>query len=177
MRRLKILFFSLLCLLQITGIKISAQPGPPVTVTGHIYAEIIPIFSASETAQLNFGRFSPGPQGGKIILTPQSTISVLGSVFKGTGSYNAASFYLSGDADAAYSITLPEAPVVLRHISSAKTMTVEDWNSVPAPGTGTGMLRDGSQVVSVGATLNIGTINDNPVGIYTGSYSITFDFN
>jgi hypothetical protein len=132
MRRLKILFFSLLCLLQITGIKVSAQSGPPVSATGHIYAEIIPVFSASETAQLNFGRFSPGPQGGKIILTPQSTISVLGSVFKGTGSYNAASFYLSGDADAAYSITLPEAPVVLS-ISPVKTMTVEDWKSVPAP--------------------------------------------
>jgi hypothetical protein len=177
MGRLKILLFNLLCLLQITGIMVSAQITPPVSATGHVIAEIIPVFSASETAQLNFGRFSPGPQGGKIILTPQNTISVLGSVFKGTGSFNAASFYLSGDADAAYSITLPDTPVLLTHTLDARTMTVEDWNSIPAPGTGTGMLRDGAQVVNVGATLNVGTIDDNPVGIYTGTYTITFDFN
>ena len=67
--------------------------------------------------------------------------------------------------------------MVLKHINSARTMTVEEWNSVPAPGTGTGILQDGFQVVSVGATLNVGTLYDNPVGIYTGTYTITFDFN
>ena len=67
--------------------------------------------------------------------------------------------------------------VILKHQKSARTMTVEDWNSVPAPGNATGMLQDGFQVVSVGATLNVGTLNDNPVGVYTGTYTITFDFN
>jgi hypothetical protein len=173
--RLKILLFSLICLLMVTWT--NAQVTPPVSAEGHVIAEIIPVFSASETSQLNFGRFSPGPMGGKIIITPQSTVSVLGTVFKGTGSYNAASFYLYGDAEAAYSITLPPAPVILTHISGVKTMTVDEWESVPAPGVGTGMLRDGAQIVNVGATLNVGTINDNPVGIYTGTYTITFDFN
>jgi Domain of unknown function (DUF4402) len=177
MGRLKIQLFSLLCLLLLTCTGVRAQTTQPNTATGHIIAEIIPIFSASETSQLNFGRFSPGPQGGKLILTPQSTIAVLGSVYKGTGSYNAASFYISGDADASYSISLPDTPVVLTHTTAAKTMTIEDWNSVPAPGTGTGMLQDGFQVVFVGATLNVGTLHDNPVGVYTGTYTITFDFN
>jgi len=177
MRRLKILFFSLFCLLQITGIKICAQTEPPVSATGHIYAEIIPVFSASETAQLNFGKFSPGPQGGLIILTPQSTISVMGSVFKGIGSHNAASFYVSGDADAAYSISLPASPVILTHTSAQKTMLIQDWVSVPEQGIGTGTLQEGFQIVSVGATLKVGTLYDNPVGIYTGTYTVTFDFN
>jgi hypothetical protein len=99
-----------------------------------------------------------------------------GSIYKGPGSHNAASFYVSGDADAAYSITLPSGPVVLTHISNAKTMVVEDWISVPAAGTGTGMLQGGFQVVNVGATLKVGTLYDNPVGIYVGSYNISFDF-
>jgi len=175
--RLKILFFSLICVLHLSCFNVNAQVTPPVSATGHIMAEIIPVFSARETAQLNFGRFSPGPAGGKIILTPQNTISVLGSIYKGTGSHNAASFYLTGDVDATYSITLPSAPVILTHTSSEKTMIIEDWNSFPPPGTGTGMLRDGFQVVNVGATLKIGNLNDNPVGIYTGVYAITFDFN
>ncbi len=177
MRWLKILFFSLLFLFQITCKNALAQPVSSASATGHIFAEIIPVFAASETAQLNFGRFSPGPQGGKIILTPQNTISVTGSIFSGSGVHNAASFYVSGDNDATYSISLPEVPVILRHQNSARTMTVEEWNSVPTPGTATGMLQDGYQVVSVGATLNVGTLNDNPVGVYTGTYTITFDFN
>jgi hypothetical protein len=84
---------------------------------------------------------------------------------------------VSGDVDASYSITLPPAPVILTHTSSAKTMEIKDWVSVPSPGIGTGKLQNGFQVVYVGATLKIGTLNDNPVGIYTGTYSISFDFN
>jgi hypothetical protein len=177
MRGLKILFFSLLLLSQIAGRNAGAQSVSTASATGHIFAEVIPVFAASETAQLNFGRFSPGPQGGKIILTPQNTLSVTGSVFSGTGTHNAGAFYVSGESDATYSISLPDSPVVLMHTTSAKTMTVEDWNSVPVTGTGTGRLQDGFQVVYVGATLNVGTFHDNPVGIYTGTYTITFDFN
>jgi hypothetical protein len=56
-------------------------------------------------------------------------------------------------------------------------MRVENWLSIPAPGIGTGQLQNGFQVVNVGATLKVGTLQDNPVGIYKGSYTVTFDFN
>jgi hypothetical protein len=175
--RLRILFFSLLYLLILSEEECYSQIQTQASATGHVFAEIIPMFSANETAQLNFGRFAPGIQGGEIILSPQSTISVLGGVYKGPGSYNAASFYVTGDIDASYSITLPSEPIVLTHISNAKTMQVKDWVSIPSPGIGAGKLQSGFQVISVGATLKVGTLNDNPVGIYTGSYIITFDFN
>jgi hypothetical protein len=170
------IFLSLVFLFT-TLIKIEAQAGSQATTTGHVIAEVIPVFSASETSQMNFGRFSPGPQGGEIILTPQNTISVLGSVYIGQGMHNAASFYVSGDVDAVFSVTLPSSPVVLNHILSAKSMVVEDWISIPAEGTGTGRLQNGSQTVYIGATLKVGTLNDNPIGIYTGTYNVTFDFN
>jgi hypothetical protein len=159
------------------SIGIKAQVIPSASATGHVIAEVISAYSASETSQLNFGRFSPGPQGGEIIVTPESTISVLGSVFPGSGLHNAASFYVSGDVDATFSITLPASPVVLTHTSKSRTMVVKDWVSVPSPGIGTGILQSGFQVVYVGATLKVGTIIDNPVGVYTGTYNITFDFN
>jgi hypothetical protein len=177
MSRLNKILCSLAFLLFATIFKVMAQPTLPVSATGHVVAEVISVFSASETSQMNFGKFAPGPQGGQIILSPESTISVLGSVFKGTGTHNAASFSVSGDPDAAYSITLPSGPVVLNHITSAKTMILEDWTSVPSPGLGVGKLQYGFQVVYVGATLKVGTLYDNPMGIYTGSYTITFDFN
>jgi len=178
MKSLFNLTFSLICLLLfIAGGEAYSQASPPTSATGHVFAEIVPIFTASETTQMNFGKFSPGPQGGEIILTPESTISIIGSVFKGTGSHNAASFYVSGDVDATYTITLPTSPVILTHISNAKTMKIEDWMSIPSTGTGAGKLHDGFQQVFVGATLKVGTLNDNPVGIYTGTYTIRFDFN
>ncbi len=175
MKRLKIIIFSLICLMRST-VFVVGQVTPPTSATGHVIAEIMPVYIARETSELNFGRFSPGPQGGSIILTPQSTESILGSIYKGAASHNAASFYVSGDVDAAYSITLPAGPVVLTNTSNAKTMLVEDWVSVPVAGINTGKLQNGFQVVYVGATLKVGTLHDNPVGVYTGSYLITFGF-
>ncbi len=151
--------------------------GFTATATGQIAAEVVAEFTASETSQLNFGKFSPGPQGGEIILTPSGTISALGSVFIGSGIHNPASFYLTGDIDAAFSITLPPGPVAIKQESGSKTMLVDNWNSIPAPGIGTGILQNGSQTVYVGATLKVGTLNDNPVGRYSGSFEITFVFN
>jgi hypothetical protein len=176
MKRLLRVFFSLVFLLAFAETAVFCQVAS-VSATGHITAEIIPVFSATETAQLNFGRFSPGPQGGMIILTPESSISVIGSVYAGSGLHNAASFYVSGDSDASFTITLPSGPVVLKHASSAKTMSIENWMSTPGNGAGAGILQDGSQIVYIGATLKVGTLQDNPVGVYAGTYTVTFDFN
>ncbi|HNY51954.1 MAG TPA: DUF4402 domain-containing protein [Bacteroidales bacterium] len=154
-----------------------AQGTLPIGATGHVYAEIIPVFSANEITRMNFGRFSPGPQGGRIVLSPQGTVSVQGSIVIGVGSHNAASFAVTGDEDASYSISLPTDPVLLRHTSSEKSMLIEEWNSWPLPGPGNGRLQNGIQMVNVGATLKVGTIHDNPAGVYTGTYIITFDFN
>jgi hypothetical protein len=170
------IIFSLL-LYSFAALELNAQTGQEVTVTGHITAEVIPVFSASETSQLNFGKFSPGHQGGELILTPQSTISTLGSVYSGSGLHNAACFFITGTEDAAFSISLPSDPVLLTNEKNSKTMIVKDWLSVPAQGIGTGMLQNGFREVYVGATLKVGTLLDNPVGRYTGSYNITFDFN
>ncbi len=175
MSRLIISICSLIFLLGPAG-NLHAQV-VTASATGDIFAEVIPVFSARETAQMNFGKFSPGPQGGEIILTPESTVFTLGSVFKGPGTHNAASFYISGDVDAAYSINLPDEPVVITNLNTAKTMMVNSWVSIPSQGAGTGLLQNGFQVVYVGATLKVGTLEENPVGIYKGSYTVTFDFN
>jgi hypothetical protein len=176
MRR-NLVIFSLAGLLILFGEDVYSQAVIETTATGQVFAEVIPVFTASETAQLNFGRFSPGVMGGEIILSPQSTISVMGSVYEGSGMHSSATFYVTGDVDASYSISLPSTPVILTHISSAKTMQVKDWVSIPTPGIGAGKLQNGFQVVYVGATLKVGTLNDNPIGIYTGTYTISFDFN
>jgi hypothetical protein len=170
-------FPGLFLLFLFAGSRLLAQSPQQITATGQVFAEVITAFTAVETSQMNFGRFSPGPSGGLLILTPQGTISVMGSVVQGSGIHNAASFSLSGDNNSSFSFNLPKTPAVLTCTTSAKTMRVTNWLSVPAPGPATGTLQDGFRTVYIGATLEVGTITDNPVGIYTGSYSITFDFN
>lgn len=177
MKRLGIRSISLITLYLVFAFAAEAQPAASSTVTGHITAEVISTLTAIETTQLSFGRFSPGPQGGKLILTPGSSISVMGSVWPGSGTHSAASFYVTGDPGVAFTVSLPSDPVTITHMGSARTMTVEEWRSVPEAEPGAGMLENGSQVVYVGATLNVGTLNDNPVGVYTGTYNITFEFN
>ncbi len=101
----------------------------------------------------------------------------MGSVFVSRGIHNAATFYVTGDDNASFSVTLPVNPVILSHITSSRTMLVDSRSSVPSAGIGTGMLKNGYQTVYVGARLKAGTLDDNPVGVYRGSYEITFDFN
>lgn len=177
MRGLKKLFFCLIVVFIQVAPYAHSQTGVAVSATGHVIAEIISVFSATETSQMNFGRFTPGYQGGEIILTPESTISVLGSVQAGLGMHNAASFSITGDPNASFTVSLPDEPVVLKHVSTAKTMIIDEWMSTPNPGTGAGILFNGEQIVYVGATLKVGSLEDNPVGTYAGTYTVTFDFN
>lgn len=177
MNRGRLLFLSILiCLAGSSRVALS-QAGMQATATGQIFAEVISVWTAEETAPLNFGKFAPGPYGGEIIVSPESTLSLLGSVYKGTGAHSAGRFYVTGEDDAAFSVSLPEGPVPITHVSSARTMVVDNWQSVPEQGNATGVLQGGAKVVYVGATLKMGSLQDNPPGIYTGSYTITFDFN
>ncbi len=153
--------------------KLQAQ----VRVTGHVSAEVITSLAAMETAQLNFGRFAPQSAGGQVTITPQGTQSATGTIALGSGTHNAASFYISGESGALFSITLPNGPVTLTNTTNSKTMVVTNWISLPSQGMGIVIPDRGSQVVLVGASLVAGTNNDNPVGIYTGTYSITFSYN
>lgn len=177
MKCIKSNLFTLFCILFIGSGVAAAQTATQASATGHITARVIATLAAVETSQLNFGQFSPGPQGGELILSPESTISVQGTVWPGSGTHNAASFYVTGDPGVAYTITIPSEPVKIMHIGTSRTMIVDDWVTTPSATPGAGMLVEGAQTVLVGATLKVGTLKDNPVGIYTGTYTITFDFN
>lgn len=174
MKKLILLFFAVALLFGIPVRKATAQQ---TSVTAHATAEVIQGLTATESAELNFGRFSPETAGGEVKLTPNGVRSSAGTVVLSGGIHNAASFYITGQYDATLSITLPSSPAILTNVSSAKTMTVSAWESEPPAGIGTGVLAGGSLAVNIGATLTVGSMNDNPVGIYAGTYSITFAYN
>ena len=148
-----------------------------VMVQAEIFAEVISAITANETAQLNFGKFSPTTQGGQVLITPDGSRTSTGTVVLSQGPHHAAGFYITGENNATFSISLPTAPAVITNVSNAKTMTVADWISIPPQGSGMGVLAGGAQEIKVGATLFVGSMNDNPVGLYSGTYQIKFDYN
>jgi hypothetical protein len=167
-------FFLLLALFfGITAQKAKAQN----TVTAQAFAEVIEALTATETSQLNFGKFSPQVQGGQVTVTPEGQRNKTGSVILSGLVANSGIFHLTGAPNASYSVQIPSTPATLIHQNSNSTMTVSNWVSVPPSGSGTGLLANGEQYVYLGATLQVGSLLDNPVGLYSGTYNLTFAYN
>ena len=154
----------------------TGQANGQVTATGHISAEVIDAITAVESSPMNFGSFSTGDQGGSIIISAKGAAISTSTVVAAGSKILPATFAVSGAKDATFSVTLPEGPTTLTSIRG-DTMMVTDWNATSGQGSDTYVLAGGIQKVTVGATLKVGTIDDNPKGVYTGSYQITFAYN
>lgn len=177
MKNIVLLFCCILVILFSVVYEVKAQASMTGTINAKVTAEIIEALTSTETAQLNFGRFSPETQGGKVILTPDGTRTALGTVVLAGGTHNSAAFYITGQYESTFSIALPSEPATLTNLQNDKTMQVSDWQSFPAPGIGVGKLIGGAMTVRVGASLTVGDMNANPTGLYAGTYSVTFAYN
>lgn len=123
------------------------------------------------TQQLSFGAFVAGT--GSVTMQPSGARSTSGSVVALAGDPGqAAQFAVSGDAGATYSITLPgNGTVSLSNGSS--TMPINSF--VSSPGASGVLSMDGTQVLSVGATLEVS--DGQPAGAYSGSFSVIVNYN
>lgn len=142
------------------------------TVTAEVYAEIISALTAQENQPLTFGQFSPEATGGMILVSPDGSKTAQGSVITTGANHNPASFYVTGHLKAQFEVILPEGPVLLFREGGSESMTVRDF--VADENGGIWVLDDGTKVVNLGATLEVGSLEENPTGMYTGTYSIIF---
>lgn len=165
--------FILLLVLGLIGGRVWSQ----AAITGTAYAEIIAALTANETTRMHFGKFSPEVQGGQIILSPDGNRTTNGSVILGGGISQPGVFTITGQPDATFSIQLPQQPAYLTRPGTNNTMMISEWQSDPPAGQAYATLESGIQLVSIGATLNVGSIQDNPVGMYTGTFNVTFAYN
>lgn len=174
MKNIVLLFCSIIIFFFCTVSEVKSQATATATVT----AEVIEALTTKEVAQLNFGRFAPETQGGKVIMSTDGVRTSQGTVSLAGGTASAASFYITGQYDATFSIALPSGPELLTNqLQNEKTMQVTDWQSYPPPGIGVGKLVGGSMTVKIGASLIMGDMNANPKGMYAGTYSVTFAYN
>ncbi|MGV8892780.1 MAG: DUF4402 domain-containing protein [Burkholderiaceae bacterium] len=126
----------------------------------------------SSTQALAFGSLVAG-SGGTVTVSLTGVRSASGGVILlPSGSGSAALFSVTGNSSATYAITLP-ANGVVSLTSGANTMAVNNFTSNPAP---TGQLSvGGSQTLSVGATLSVGS--NQPSGPYSGSFNVMVNYN
>lgn len=124
--------------------------------------------SITNTGDLDFGTFFPGT-GGTVVIATDGTLSTTGDVLSLLDDYSAASFDISGVADAEFSITLPANAELT---SGANTMTVSNFVSDPdASGT---LNAGGTSDLSVGATLTVA--DSQAAGTYSGTFNVTVNY-
>lgn len=124
---------------------------------------------------LAFGSFSAGASAGTVTISAAGGRSAGGGVFLiSSGNGAAASFTVTGIPGATYSITLPVNGVVSMALAGnpATTMAVNNFVSNPVATSGsTGLLTGGTQILTVGATLSVGS--NQASGSYSGSFNVT----
>ena len=134
----------------------------------------------TKTADLSFGKFATGAAG-SITISTSGVRTVSGGVLPSAdgGTMTAATFVVSGDRGAAYSITHGGTSALSRTAGS-ETMLMTKFSDVSAANatTGTaagGTLNAGAQSIYVGGTLAVGA--NQAGGAYTGTISVTVEYN
>ncbi|QHS58121.1 DUF4402 domain-containing protein [Chitinophaga agri] len=171
MKRTRLLFVASFALACAATTTVRAQETASATVT----ATIVTPISITKDVDMNFGNVAvQSTTAGTVVLTPAGTRTRTGGVTLPTtaGTVTAASFTVAGTTGYTYTITLPTTPLTIT--SGANTMTVTAFTSDPS---GTGTLTGGSQVLNVGATLNVSA--GQPAGVYVSGtpFDVTVNYN
>jgi len=146
------------------------------TATASASATIITPITIVKNVDMNFGNVAVSATlAGTVVMAPAGTRSTGGAggvtLPATTGTVTAANFTVSGQSGYTYAITLPSTATITDPVSSS-TMTVNGFTSSPAT---TGILTGGSQVLTVGATLNVAA-GQTP-GTYTNAAGVPVTVN
>ncbi|MCP4433282.1 MAG: DUF4402 domain-containing protein [Gammaproteobacteria bacterium] len=140
--------------------------------TATITANIIKPVSLNTQSGLEFADVSSNKSAGTITLSPNgSRVATGGADIKSAESGGPATFKVQGEPNAVYTIKLPESAVLSN--PSGGTMVINKFTSLPA--TAGKIDANGEQILSVGATLNVGS-NQN-YGSYAGTMVVTIQYN
>lgn len=126
----------------------------------------------TQLADWNFGYLFTGSTAGSVTLTTSGNRSASGGVVlfnTTTADPHVASYKITGDNSAAYSLMFPSS-ITLTRSGGSQTMTLTQFTK-----TGTGVLMNGSETISVGATLKVGALQTG--GNYSGTNYVVAVYN
>lgn len=161
-----IVLFSALFLMTIAAQTVSAQYTATASAVTNAY--IVTPIAIAKTVDLSFGKIVPTSLAGTVVVTPASSRSFTGGAYaftNATGTVTAASFTVTGEVDAHYSIVISNATFDVTLGTTTNTMTVKTIST-----SATGTLTSGTDILTVGATLEVG-VNQAP-GSYTNASSL-----
>jgi hypothetical protein len=156
---------------------LQSQTAIQSSTTAYVFARVFPAITSVKTSDMNLGHFYSGSFDGQLINKPDGILSVRGSIEKGGDIYYSTSFDVSGNSHTAFAISIPKSSITVTNKSVAKSMIISNWKTVSSPAPGEGGLSSGYKTINLDATLKLGSANDNPVGLYSGYYTVTFGFN
>ena len=133
-------------------------------------AAVLPLVVTTQS-NLGFGQIVATPTPGTVIVSPSGGRTPTGGVVLGNGfGVSAASFAVTGDANAVYSITLPSDCTLSAGGSS------DDRHRLHQQSRRLGQFEtSGTETVTVGATLHVGS--GQASAAYSGTYAITLAYN
>lgn len=148
------------------------------TASASASATIVTPIAIEKNADMNFGNVAvQSTTGGLVVLstagersTPEDGVTLPSTA---AGTVSAASFSITGHQNYSYVITLP-ATCTITHNEGVATMTVDNFISLPSV---TGLLSDGAQTLTVGATLNVA--GGQLAGVYTSgtNFDVVVNYN
>lgn len=162
---------TLAALAAITAVAVATPAlaeGDTASTTGTAAATVVQPITLSKSGDLNFGVVTPNGGAAVVTISTEGARSGPTDVLVGGGTTSAAAFAVGGDADRAFTFTLPAGSATLT--SGADTLTVDNWTS-DAPATIVG----GNVSVNVGGSLNLAAAQ--PAGAYAGTFSVTATYN
>jgi len=126
-----------------------------VTASATGTANVITPIAITNSGNMNFGNLAVSPTvSGTLTILPGGTRTTDGAggvtLPAVTGTFNPASFTVTGLGSSTFSITLPTTYTITD--GASHNMTVTGFTSTPS---GTGTLASGTLVIKVGATLNV----------------------
>ena len=141
---------------------------------GSLMAQV-PI-SILKNTDMNFGTMAASSGGGAVVLSPYGSRIASGGIILPslTGNVSAAQFTVTGEPGYTYAITLPADFTLYESGVGPAFMVVNAFTRTPSA---TGTLTAGSQIVYVGATLNVGA--SQVAGLYenTTGFAVIVNYN
>lgn len=163
--------------ITVLGLAFSASTFAQVTATATATANIVAPIAIANATDMNFGNVAVSGAPGTVVLDPAGTRTRTGGVTLPAvgGTVTAATFNVTGNGSATYTIAVTPASVVINN--GATTMAVGSWVTNPNP---TGLLSGGgAQTVQVGATLSVngGQLPGTYTTVPGNEFSVTVNYN
>ena len=139
-------------------------------------ATVVAAISIAKTVDMSFGTIAATANAGTVVLGTDGSRSCTDVDCLAGSPGVAASFDVTGNNNATYSISLPSTATLTGPGSPGTDMIANNFTSLPTP-TGT-LSGSGAETLLVGATLAVDTVSAQTAGTYTSTnFTVTVNYN